>query len=105
MKAFRVELTNTARNCLLDIAEYIALDNPDRAMSFIDELTTSLQNTLSIFPYSGKVVEDLDVSDEVRMFPHGNYNSYYRVLEDRELVEVLFIFSANRDIQGLMKDL
>ena len=105
MKGYEVELMPSARLGLLDIGEYIALDNPDQAMSFIDELTGALKKTLSIFPYSGTVVEDLDIDEEIRFFPHGNYNSYYRVIEERQLVEVLFIFNTNRDIRSLIKDL
>ena len=34
----RVELSEQAEGDLLDIALYIADDNPDRAFSFVDEL-------------------------------------------------------------------
>ena len=95
----------SARKGLLEIGQYIALDNPKRAMSFVDEIVDSLRKTLSIFPHSGKVVEDLQFDDdEVRIWPHGNYNSYYRILEEAHTVEVLFVFNANRDIQQLMKN-
>ena len=105
MKHYRVEIMPTARAGLLEIGEYIALDNPTRAMSFIDELTGSLQRQLSLFPLSGKVVEDLDMDEEIRMLPHGNYNSYYRVIEKKQLVEVLYVFNGSRDIQELMAEL
>ena len=92
----------TAKKSLLEIGEYIALDNPVRAISFIDEISDSLIKTLSIFPYSGKVAEDLDLGEEIRVVPYGNYVSYYRVLEDNLVVEVLFIFNASRNIQALI---
>ena len=50
-------------------------------MSFVDEITGSLQKMLSVFPYSGKVVED------------------------KQLVEALFVFHASRDVQALMAGL
>ena len=53
MKHYRVEIMPTARAGLLEIGEYIALDNPVRAMSFIDEITDSLHKQLSLFPFSG----------------------------------------------------
>ena len=105
MKHYRVEIMPTARTGLLEIGEYIALDNPTRAMSFIDELTGSLQRQLSLFPLSGKVVEDLDMDEEIRILVHGNYNSYYRVIEKKQLVEVLYVFNGSRDIQELMAEL
>lgn len=105
MKHYRIAIMPTARAGLLEIGEYIALDNSVRAISFMDEITDSLQKTLSIFPYSGKVAEDLDVGQEVRVWSYGNYNSYYCILEEQQLVEVLFIFHASRDIQALITGL
>ena len=102
MKHYCIEITPTARESLLEIGEYIALDNPIRAMSFVDEITNSLQKTLSIFPYSGKIVEHLDIEQEIRIWPYSNYNNYYRILEDKKRVEVLFIFHSSRDIQSLI---
>lgn len=63
MKHYRVETMPTARTGLLEIGEYIALDNPVRAMSFIDEITDSLHRQLSLFPLSGKVTEDLELDE------------------------------------------
>ncbi len=105
MKSYRVSIMPTAKEGLLEIGEYIALDNPVRAISFIDEITGSLKKTLSIFPYSGKITEDLDLDENIRTMPHGNNNSYYRVVEDNQIVEVLFIFNASRDIQALITSL
>ncbi len=76
-----------------------------RAGSFVKELTTSLKKTLSIFPYSGKVVENLDLGKEIRTWSHGNYNSYYHVMDDKQTVEVLFIFNASRNIDSLVTSL
>lgn len=105
MKHYRIEFMPTAEDGLLEIGEFIALDNPKRAISYVKELTTSLRKTLSIFPNSGKIAEDLELDEEIRVWSHGNYNSYYRVLEDKQTVEVLFIFNASRDIQSLISRL
>lgn len=95
----------SAREGLLAIGEYIALDNPTRAITFVDEITASLKKTLSIFPYSGKISEELDLGEEIRVWSYGNYNSYYRVLDDKKIVEVLFIFNASRDVGSLITSL
>lgn len=101
MNRYTVAFAEKAEEALLDIVAYIALDNPVRAESFVQELTASLRQTLSIFPKSGKVVQDLvDLGQEIRMWSHGNYNSYYRVDDDKRLVEVLFILHGSRDIHS-----
>ena len=61
MSAYRVAFADTAEEGLLNIVDYIALDNPVRAVSFVGELTVSVRKMLSAFPYSGKVVEDLNL--------------------------------------------
>jgi hypothetical protein len=48
---------------------------PLRAGGFVKELTTSSRKTLSFFPYSGKVVDNLDLGNEIRICSHGNYNA------------------------------
>ena len=105
MSTYRVAFADTAEEGLLNIVDYIALDNPVRAVSFVGELTVSVREMLSAFPYSGKVVEDLGFEQEVRVWPYGDYNSYYHVIEDKQLVEVLFVFHASRDVQALMAGL
>jgi len=52
MSHYKVALTDTAQNSLLEIVDYIAVDNPSRAASFIGELTHSLIKILSTFPRS-----------------------------------------------------
>ena len=67
MSTYRVAFADTAEEGLLNIVDYIALDNPVRAVSFVGELTVSVREMLSAFPYSGKVVEDLGFEQEVRV--------------------------------------
>lgn len=98
MNYYEIELSENAKEGLLEISEYIALDNPSRGGSFIRKIITSLQSTLSLFPYSGRVVENLGLDEEIRIWSYGNYNSYYRVLDDIQVVGVLFILNASRDI-------
>jgi plasmid stabilization system protein ParE len=98
MNYYEIELSEDAKQSLLEISEYIALDNPARAKSFIKEILTSIQNTLSLFPYSGRLVEDLDFDEEIRIWSYGNYNCYYLVNEEKVSVEVLFVFNASRDV-------
>lgn len=105
MSTYRAAFADTAEEGLLNIVDYIALDNPVRAVSFVGELTVSVRKMLSAFPYSGEVVEDLGFEQEVRVWPYGDYSSYYHVIEDKQLVEVLFVFHASRDVQALIAGL
>ena len=100
MKDYRVELIPSAIEGLVQIGEYIALDNPVRAISFVDELTTTITNTLSIFPNSGRITGDLKANEEIRMFPYRNYKCYYRVKEDKQLVEILYIFNGSMNTEN-----
>lgn len=108
MNRYTVALSENTVRGLLEISDYIALDNPIWSGSFVKELTTSPRKTLSLFPYSGKVSEELDLGEEIRIWSYGNYNSYYRVLDDKQTVEVLFVlfvFNASRDIGSLITSL
>jgi plasmid stabilization system protein ParE len=105
MKRYKIIIMPSARDELLAIGEYIALDNPVRAIAFVDEITASLEKILSIFPLSGKIYKELELIGEIRICSYGNYNSYYRVLDNSQIVEVLFIFNAGRDIDSFMASL
>jgi plasmid stabilization system protein ParE len=87
-------------NAYLNIAEYIALDNPVRAETFIEEIVESLSKTLSIFPLAGKVYEEMEAKIEVRSLPYKNYVSFYKVRND--VVEILFIFNSAQNIKNIL---
>ncbi len=105
MNSARIKIMPSARAGLLEIGQYIALDNPARAITFIDEIIQSIEKILSIFPNSGKVVEDLELDEQIRVWPYENYNSYYLVKEAQQIVEILFVFNVSRNIKNLIADL
>ncbi len=100
MEEYRVVFSDKAESCLLDIAEYIARDNPQRAISFIDEMVRALRDTLSVFPHGGKRWPSS--AGEVRTMPYGNYVGYYRVVNEKQRVEVLYISNAARNIERIV---
>lgn len=100
MKLHKIVFTETADECLLNIASYIALDSPVRAEIFIEELVESLTQTLSVFPLAGKVYEEIEIKPEVRSLPYKNYICFYRVRGN--VVEVLFIFNAAQNIKDIL---
>ncbi len=100
MKTYNIVITPSAKNNLLDIFEYIALDSLSRAETFIDQMVESLSKTLSIFPLAGKVYNDVSFNFELRSLAHKNYVAFYKVTNDT--VEILFIFNSAQNIQGLL---
>ena len=62
--SYKIIISAASRQKLKQIATYIAQDNPARAISFIDEMQASFQQTLAIMPYSGR-----EIKPQLRMLP------------------------------------
>ena len=56
MHEFKIEITIQADLELKETADYIALDNPTRARSFVRDLVIHFTKILSTFPESGKMM-------------------------------------------------
>tara|TARA_R110002051_G_scaffold315152_1_gene393151 strand:- start:65674 stop:65928 length:255 start_codon:yes stop_codon:yes gene_type:complete len=69
---------------LEEIGDYIALDNPLRAMSFIAELRSACAR-LSVFPEAAPLRPDL--GEGIRGQPHGRYLIFYRVADGALRIE------------------
>ncbi len=96
---YDIIFTVTADECLLNIAEYIAQDNRERAETFIEEIIESLYKILSILPFSGKIYEEIENIGEIRSLTYKNYVSFYRIVDDT--VEILYIFHSAKNIQEI----
>ncbi len=67
-----------------EIGDYIARDNPTRALSFIEELQThcdKIAKTPSAFP------KREDLAPDLQMSVHGNYLILFRVSDDTVRIE------------------
>ena len=84
-----------AERDLEEIGDYIARDNPRRAISFIAELR---ERCLSIVqtPYGFPAREEL--GSGIRMATFGRYLIFYRVDESMDKVRIERILHAARDI-------
>jgi toxin ParE1/3/4 len=80
---------------LLDIAIFIAQDNPARAVSFVDELESRCE-TLAGASGIGTVRPEL--GDGISMLPHGRYLIFYR--EANKTLRIERIMHSARDIGG-----
>ena len=89
---YSVKFTPKALADLQSIANYIALDNPKRAISFIDELQLKTNSFLVNAPNGGSPYKN-----KTRYFPVGNYIILYEVNDLGKFVDVLHIVSARTD--------
>ncbi|MBF6990845.1 type II toxin-antitoxin system RelE/ParE family toxin [Cupriavidus sp. IK-TO18] len=96
-----VRLTPLAEAELEAIADYIARDNPRRALSFVQELRDrclSLADMPLAFPLVPRY-EDRGVRHRV----HGNYQIFYRVVGDPpERIDVLHVLHSARNYAALL---
>lgn len=103
MKIYKVLMTDIAEECLLDISEYIGLDNPTRAETFIREMVESFTKTLSVFPLAGKVYEELETKMEIRSLAYKKYVCFYWVKNDA--VEILSILNSAQNIKNILSSI
>jgi toxin ParE1/3/4 len=81
-----------ARAGLIEIARYIAEDNPERALGFVDEIEAKARQAAErprTFP-----VHD-DVSPGLRAARHGRYLLFFREIGDE--VRIVRILHGKRD--------
>lgn len=97
MKA--VEYSPLAASDLERIGDFIAADNPRRAVSFAKELT-ALCERLADFPGLGPQFAEL--GDGGRYLAHKNYLLLYRILPDRVRIER--VIHGSQDIETLLSD-
>lgn len=94
----RVELSTRAESDLLNIALYIADDNPDRAFSFVDELQQACDG-LADRPLRFPLLPGFEEKG-IRRRVHGRYAIVYAV--DTALVRVLRIISTTMDVGRIL---
>jgi toxin ParE1/3/4 len=80
----RLQFAALARDDLLDIARFIARDNPKRARSFVAELR---EQCLLLAQNPGMGVAKPEYADGLRMFPHGRYLIFFSTISQGVLIE------------------
>lgn len=94
----QVALSAFAEADLLDIALYIAEDNPDRALSFADELQEAC-NGLADRPLRFPLLPGFETSG-LRRRVHGRYSIIYRI--DADNIQVLRVVSNAMDLSKVL---
>ena len=80
----KLVFSDRAEADLEEIGDYIALDNPLRAISFLAELRDQCEK-LRAFPEVAPLRPELGV--DVRGLPHGRYLIFYHVTEGALRIE------------------
>jgi toxin ParE1/3/4 len=89
----KVTFSPAAETDLMDIAMFIAQDNPKRALTFVDELEGKC-DALGGAPGIGTSRPEL--GEGIRMLPHGRYLIFYR--EASKDLRIERIMHGSRDI-------
>jgi len=93
-----VVITAAAKADLLAIRRYIEADNPNRAVSFVEELLDrclALADTPRAYPLVPRYERF-----GIRRCVHGNYLIFYRL--QPEQIEVIHMLQGARDIEALL---
>ena len=93
--------TETAKQDLIAIRQYISADNPTTAKRWIERLRQRTRNSLHA-PLAGRMVPEL-AREDIRELIEGNYRIVYQVLDDR--IVVLAVFEGHQLLkQGKLED-
>ena len=95
-----VRLTAKAENDLEQIGDYIAQDNPKRALSFVLALRDKCLS-LADAPYGFPLVTRYE-RHGIRHRVYGNYLIFYRI--DGDHVSVIHVLHGARDFAALLLD-
>ncbi len=90
----RVTIRSSAMRNLDQIENYIGLDNPHRAVTFVQELRQQCQD-LATLPHKGSPFPTRQ--SNIRRLVHGNYMIFYRYLEAEDVVFILRVAELNQD--------
>ncbi len=93
-KKYNIEYLPIAEQDLIDIIQYILIDNPDAALSLASRINSAI-SVLELFPHTGTVPMDIRLKSlNYRMLIVDNYIVFY-VFND-EFVEIRRILHGKR---------
>ncbi len=94
----KVDITSTAEADLESIADYIARDNPVRAVSFVREIYERCLD-IAEMPEAWPVVPRYE-HHGIRRRVHGRYLIFYRVGKDR--ITILHVLNGAMDVEAIL---
>ena len=93
-----VEITATAEADMEAIGDYIAHDNPARAVTFIRELYQCCME-LADMPLAWPIVPRYE-QHGIRRRVHGRYLIFYRISPER--ITVLHVLNGGMDVEAIL---
>jgi toxin ParE1/3/4 len=93
----RTVLAALAEADIEEIGDFIAQDNPRRAVTFVRELR---EQCAKLGPQPGLGAARPEFGEGIRLWPHGRYVILYSVRDDHVLVER--VLHGARDLDGLL---
>ena len=91
----RITILSVAERAIESIGDYIARDNPARAITFVDELRQAFE-VLASFPEAFPRVTGFE-QNNIRFHTHGRYVIYFRVFPAEDRVTVLRVLHGSQD--------
>lgn len=88
----KLQWSETAKNDLISIRNYIAEDNPTASKNWIERLKTRARNVVHQ-PLAGRKVPELS-RDDIREVIEGNYRIVYHIKSNT--ISVLTVFESHR---------
>ncbi len=88
----KVVWTPEAIKRLWEIEEFIARENPERAVEFITKLIEKVES-VATFPEAGRMVPEFSLPN-IREILEKNYRIVYRIASNR--IEILTVFEGHR---------
>lgn len=99
-KKYHIEYLPIAQEDLTNIIEYIQIDDPLAAQSFLDEVDKTISK-LEDFPHMGSIPKDMRLMNlKYRVLIIGNYLVFYVVLD--EIIEIRRILHGKRQYSFLI---
>lgn len=95
----KVVFSNQAERDLEEIGDLIALDNPSKAVSFVQDLRESCKKIES-FPSIG--VERAELEPDSRMLVHKKYLIFYYIADNKAIVDRFL--HGSRDIEAVFEE-
>lgn len=104
MNDYRINLTNRAKDDIIDIGDYITyiLLEPDTSRYFIKGLRKSISK-LKIIPYKFPLVQDNILKNQnIRCMPYKNYYIFYEIIETAHIVIILRVGYSRRNWKDML---
>lgn len=102
---FRVDITETAKNDMIEAAEYLdyVLKNPQAADNLMEAIEKET-GSFTVFPEKYAVLDDNILSFfNVRFVRVKDYLAFYVIMEDERLVVILRFLHMRRDWTEILK--